>query len=133
MKVNSWPTAAVYLNFGDMNLPNNDYLTISQLGNDTDTGLGCRTDQPGDGEGGWIDPSGTMLHSSSEGFFVNNGEDGVYLLRGTGVPVEGIYTCIATDSSGNTRPVNIGIYDETGTRGIMYTTIYIISLSLACR
>ena len=77
----------MFLNFGGINLPNNGYVTISQLGSDTDTGLVCRTDQPGDGEGGWIDPSGTMLNSSSsEGFFVSSGEDGVYLLRGTGVP-----------------------------------------------
>ena len=68
----------MFLNFGGINLPNSGYVTISQLGSDTDTGLVCRTDQPGDGEDGWIDPSGTMLNSSSsEGFFVNSGEDGV--------------------------------------------------------
>ena len=105
----------MFLNFGGINLPNNGYVTISQLGSDTDSGIVCRTDQPGDGEDGWIDPSGTMLNfSSSEGFFVSSGEDGVYLLRGTGVPVQGIYTCLSTDNSGNKRTLTVGIYDDNG-------------------
>ncbi|CAI8052760.1 Receptor-type tyrosine-protein phosphatase alpha [Geodia barretti] len=107
----------VYLNFGGMNLPTNGLVNISQLGNSTDTGLVCSTDQSGDGTpaGGWFNPDGTMLSSSSsEGFFVSDGSDGVYLLRGSGIPVEGIYTCSATDSSGNSRTVFVGIYNQQG-------------------
>ncbi|CAI8037919.1 Receptor-type tyrosine-protein phosphatase F, partial [Geodia barretti] len=107
----------VYLNFGGMNLPTNGLVNISQLGNSTDTGLVCSTDQSADGTpaGGWFNPDGTMLSSSSsEGFFVSDGSDGVYLLRGSGIPVEGIYTCRATDSSGNSRTVFVGLYNEQG-------------------
>ncbi|CAI8037918.1 Receptor-type tyrosine-protein phosphatase F, partial [Geodia barretti] len=110
-------TPAVYLNFGGMNLPTNGLVNISQLGNSTDTGLVCSTDQSADGTpaGGWFNPDGTMLSSSSsEGFFVSDGSDGVYLLRGSGIPVEGIYTCRATDSSGNSRTVFVGLYNEQG-------------------
>ena len=111
------PTA-VYLNFGGMNLPNNGYVTISRLGDSTDTGLVCRTDQSGDAGGGWFNPSGAMLDfsNSSKGFFVTSGSDGVYLLRGTGIPVEGIYTCRATDSSGENRTVTVGLYNDMGGR-----------------
>ncbi|CAI8037924.1 Receptor-type tyrosine-protein phosphatase F [Geodia barretti] len=107
----------VYLNFGGMNLPTNGLVNISQLGNSTDTGLVCSTDQSTDGTptGGWFNSDGTMLStSSSEGFFVSDGSDGVYLLRGSGIPVEGIYTCRATDSSGNSRTVFVGLYNEQG-------------------
>ena len=109
-------TTAVYLSFGGMNLPNNGYVTISQLGNSTDTGLACRTDQSGDADGRWFNPSGDMLGFSSEaeGFYVSSGSDGVYLLRGTAIPVEGIYTCRATDSSGTDNAVTVGLYNDTG-------------------
>ena len=111
-------TTAVYLSFGGMNLPNNGYVTISQLGNSTDTGLACRTDQSGDADGRWFNPSGDMLGFSSEaeGFYVSSGSDGVYLLRGTGIPVEGIYTCRATDSSGTDKAVTVGLYNDMGGR-----------------
>ena len=108
---------AVYLNFGGMNLPTNGLVNISQLGNSIGTGLICSTDQSADGTpaGGWFNPDGSMLSSSSsEGFFVSDGSDGVYLLRGSGIPVEGIYTCSATDSSGNSRTVFVGLYNEQG-------------------
>ena len=111
-------TTAVYLSFGGMNLPNNGYVTISQLGNTTDNGLACRTDQSGDADGHWFNPSGDMLGFSSEdeGFYVSSGSDGVYLLRGTGIPVEGIYTCRATDSSGTDKAVTVGLYNDMGGR-----------------
>ena len=113
-----YSTTAVYLSFGGMNLPNNGYVTISQLGNTTDTGLVCRTDQSGDVGGGWFNPSGDMLGFSSEaeGFYVSSASDGVYLLRGTGIPVEGIYTCRATDSSGTDNAVTVGLYNDMGGR-----------------
>ena len=63
---------AVYLNFGGENLPTNSYVSISQLGNTTDTALVCRTDQSGDSGGGWFNPSGTMVEfnaNSSQGFY----------------------------------------------------------------
>ena len=40
---------AVYLNFGGENLPTNGLVNISQLGNSTETGLVCSTDQSVDG------------------------------------------------------------------------------------
>ena len=111
-----------------MNLPSNDYITISQLGNSTDTGLVCRTDQSGDGSGNWFKPSGSVMDSSSsEGFYVSSFEDGLYLLRGSGIPVEGIYTCRATDSSGNNRSVHVGIYN--GNRGMLGLANISVSLS----
>ena len=106
---------AVYLNFGWEVLPTNGLVNIGQLGQSPATGLVCSTDQSADGTpaGGWFNPDGTVLSSSSsEGFFVSDGSDGVYLLRGSGIPVEGIYTCRATDSSGNSRTVFVGIYNE---------------------
>ena len=121
----------MYLNFGGMSLLYNDYVTISQLGSDTDTGLVCRTDQSGDGSGSWFNPSGTVVgSSSSEGFFVSSGDDGLYLLRGSGIPVEGIYTCRATDSSGNNRAVSVGIYNEIGGR-VGSTQSFLTSESLS--
>ena len=100
-----------------MNLLSNDYVNISQLGSDTDTGLVCRTDQSGDGSGSWFTPSGSVVDSSSSaGFYVSSGDDGLHLLRGSGIPVEGIYTCRATDTSGNNRSVSVGIYNENGGR-----------------
>ena len=111
-----------------MNLPSNDYITISQLGSDTDTGLVCRTDQSGDGSGSWFNPSGTVVDSNSyEGFYVSSGDDGLYLLRGSGIPVEGIYTCRATDSSGNNRSVHVGIYNTN--RGMLGSANISVSLS----
>ena len=111
----SCPHTAVYLQFGGMNLPTNGFVSISQLGNSPDTRLVCSTDQSGDGAAVWQSPDGTTLSSTStEGFFVSDGSDGVYLLRGSGIPVEGIYTCIATDSSGNTRMVFVGLYNMQG-------------------
>ena len=79
----------------------------------------CRTDQSGNGAGRWTGPDGTQLsESTAEGFYVNDGDDGVYLLRGSGLPVQGIYTCTATDSSGSMREVLVGIYDtDSGTGG----------------
>ena len=108
-----------------MNLPSNDYVTITQLGSDTDTGLVCRTDQSGDGSSSWFNPSGTVVGpSSSEGFYVSSGDDGLYLLRGSGIPVEGIYTCRATDTSGNNRTTSVGIYNENrGRFGSTYVSM----------
>ena len=109
---------AVYLNFGGMNLPTNGYVTISQLGNSTNNTLVCRTDQSGDGGGGWFNPSGTMVEfnsNSSQGFYSSGGDsDGIYLLRGSGIPVEGIYTCVTTDSSDTNQTVFVGLYNEKG-------------------
>ena len=110
---------AVYLNFGGENLPTNGYVSISQLGNTTDTALVCRTDQSGDGGGGWFNPSGAMLEfntNSSQGFYTSTieGSDGIYLLRGSGIPVEGIYTCVTTDSSSTNRTVFVGLYNRDG-------------------
>ena len=107
----------MFLNFGGMNLVTNGFVIISQLGNSTDTGLVCSTDQSGDGAAAWQSPDGATLNSTStEGFFVSDGSDGVYLLRGSGIPVEGIYTCTATDSSGESRMVFVGLYNMEGGR-----------------
>ena len=110
----------MYLHFHGENLPTNGYVTISQLGNSTDSALVCRTDQSGDGAGCWFNPNGIMLNfssNSSEGFYSSMGEDGgVYLLRGSGIPVEGIYTCVATDNSSTNHTVLIGLYNEDGGR-----------------
>ena len=120
----------MYFNFGGINLPSNDYVTISQLGNDTNTGLVCRTDQSGDSSGSWFNPSGSVVDSSSSaGFYVSSGDDGLYLFRGSGIPVEGIYTCRATDSFGNNRAVSVGIYNENG--GIVLSAFIWVSKSLS--
>ena len=101
-----------------MNLPTNSYVTISQLGNSTDNALVCRTDQSGDGGGGWFNPSGAMVEFnsvSSQGFYSSRVvSDGIYLLRGSGIPVEGIYTCVTTDSSATNQTVFVGLYNEEG-------------------
>ena len=105
----------MYLNFGGENLPTNGYVTISQLGNSTDSALVCRTDRSENGTGGWINPNGTPVEfNSSQGFYSSVGADGVYLLRGSGLPAEGIYTCRITDSTNNTKAVFVGLYNEDG-------------------
>ena len=127
---------AVYLNFGGENLPTNGLVNISQLGNSTETGLVCSTDQSVDGTpaGGWFNPDGTMLTtSSSEGFFVSDGSDGVYLSRGSGIPVEGIYTCSATDSYGNSRTVFVGLYNEQGGGLTCSYLVAFVLMFLSCR
>ena len=113
---------AVYLNFGGENLPTNGYVAISQLGTTEDTALVCRTDQAnccdGDNiEGGWFNPNGTMVEfnpNSSQGFYSSGGFDGILLLRGSGIPEEGIYTCRTTDNSSTTQTVFVGLYNEDG-------------------
>ena len=107
---------AVYITFRGSNLPNHGYVNISHVGNTTDTGLVCSTDHSGDGAAKWFNPDGTRMKNtnSSEGFYISNGSDGVYLLRGSGILVEGIYKCVATDSSGNSRTVFVGLYSEGG-------------------
>ena len=126
----------MYLNFGGENLPTNSYVTIDQLGNSTDSALVCRTDQSGDGTAGWINPNGTLVEfnsNSSQGFYSSVGADGVYLLRGSGLPAEGIYTCRATDSTSNTKTVFVGLYNEDG--GMYMVNVYIVSIIiiLVCR
>ena len=112
----------MYLNFGGENLPTHGYVAISELGTTEDTALVCRTDQTSDEdntEGGWFNPNGTMVEfnaNSSQGFYSSVGSDGIRLLRGSGIPVEGIYTCRATDNSSSTQTVFVGLYNENGGR-----------------
>ena len=135
---------AVYLNFGGENLPTHSYVAISELGTTEDTALVCRTDQAnccnGDIiEGGWFNPDGTMVEfnaNSSQGFYSSVDSKGVHLLRGSGIPVEGIYTCRATDSSSTTNSVFIGLYNEDGGKSecISYSCVCIcVVLKLHCR
>ena len=119
----------MYLNFGGENLPMNGYVAISALGSTEDTALVCRTDQPdcceGDNiTGGWFNPNGTMIEfdaSSSQGFYSSGGSGGIRLLRGTGIPVEGIYTCRTADGSSTTQTVFVGLYNEGGGEYIVYS------------
>ena len=116
----------MYLNFGGENLPTHGYVAISQLGTTEDTALVCRTDQTSDGdntEGGWFNPNGTMVEfnaNSSQGFYSSVGSDGIRLLRGSGIPVEGIYSCRATDISSSTQTVFLGLYNEDGGRSMTF-------------
>ena len=125
----------MYLNFGGENFPTHGYVAISELGTTEDTALVCRTDQAnccdGDNiEGGWFNPNGTMVefNDSSQGFYSSVGSDGVRLLRGSAIPVEGIYTCRATDSSSTTQTVFIGLYNEDGGRDkcVLYSLVCIM-------
>ena len=109
---------SLYLSFGVENLPTNDFVNIRQLGNSTDTGLVCSTDQSTDGTptGGWFNPNGAMLSSSSsEVFFVSDGSDG------------------ATDSSGNSRTVFVGLYNEKGGGLTCSYLVAFILIFLSCR
>ena len=86
-------------------------MNISEVGNSNETALVCRIDQFGDGTGHWLNPNGTIVDSnfnSSEGFYIGEGSDGLQLLRGSGIPVEGIYTCMATEGTFT----HVGIYNE---------------------
>ena len=97
-------------------------MVISALGTTDNTALVCRTDQPNccvgnNITGGWFDPSGTMIEfdaSSSQGFYSSGGSDGIRLLQGTGIPVEGIYTCRVADGSSTTQTVFVGLYNQGG-------------------
>ena len=109
----------MYLNFGGENLPTNGYVAISELGTTEGTGLVCRTNRPReDGiDGGWLSPSGTMIEfnpQSSQGFYSSVGSDGILLLRGSGIPVKGIYSCRAVDKSSTVQTVFVGLYDIEG-------------------
>ena len=133
----------MYLNFGGENLPTNGYVAISALGSTEDTALVCRTDQPdcceGDNiTGGWFNPNGTMIEfdaSSSQGFYSSGGSDGIRLLRGTGIPVEGIYTCRTADGSSTIQTVFVGLYNEGGGQYIhsfkKYSHLYIMCVCSA--
>ena len=95
------------------------HVAISALGSTEDTVLVCRTDQPdcceGDNiTGGSFDPNGTMISfdgSSSQGFYSSGVSGGIRLLRGTGIPVEGIYTCRTADGTATTQTVFVGLYN----------------------
>ena len=109
----------MYLNFGGENLPTNGYVAISELGTTEETALVCRTNQPdGDSvDGGWFTPNRTMIEfnaNSSQGFYSSVGSDGILLLRGSGIPVEGIYSCRAVDKSLTAQSVFVGLYDIEG-------------------
>ena len=125
----------MYLHFGGENLPPNAYVVISALGTTNDSALVCRTDQPdcceGDNiTGGWFDPSGTMISfdaSSSQGLYSSGGSEGIHLLRGTGIPVEGIYTCRVADGTSTIQTVFVGLYnDYRGQRNITFELTYLI-------
>ena len=104
----------MYLNFGGENLPTNGYVAISELGTTEETALVCRTNRPSI-DGGWLSPSGTMINpQSSQGFYSSVGSDGILLLKGSGIPVEGIYTCRAVDKSLTAQTVFVGLYDIGG-------------------
>ena len=110
--------SAVYLSFGGENLFTNAYVAISQLGSTEETALVCRTDQTsGDSTGSWFNPSGTMIEfnaNSSQGFYSRAASDGILLLQSSGIPVEGIYTCRATDSTSTEQTIFVGLYNEDG-------------------
>ena len=42
------------------------------------------------------------------------GSDGIYMLRGSGIPVEGIYTCVTTDGSSTNGITFVGLYNRDG-------------------
>ena len=96
-------------------------MAISGLGTD-EVALVCRTNQPGccsEGNitGGWFDPSGTIIEfnsSSAQGFYSSGGSQEIQLIRGTGVPAEGIYTCQVPNDSSSTQTVFVGLYNEDG-------------------
>ena len=52
------------------------------------------------------------------------------MVRGTGVPVQGVYTCLSTDNTGNKRTLTIGIYEENGGKYVHKSTNNVISLPL---
>ena len=121
-KLNTCPDhTAVFLNFNGENLPTNGYVAISALGTD-EVALVCRTNQPGccsEGNitGGWFDPNGSMIEfdsSSAQGFYSSGGPQEIRLIRGTGIPAEGIYTCQVPDDSNTTQTLFVGLYNESG-------------------
>ena len=98
----------------------NGFVTINNLNG---TELVCSTDQidcctnSSVEGGGWFDPNGTRIefgNDTSQGFYVAGGDQEIRLLRGTGIPVPGLYTCRVADNASTTKVVHVGLYNEDG-------------------
>ena len=106
---------AVYLSIGGENLPNHDYVVLDRLGNSTESALVCRTDQTTAASGGtWLNPRGGdgIGTNNMEEFYTVERSDGLFLLRGQSLPLEGLYSCSASDSSSRTKTVFVGVYSQ---------------------
>ena len=116
---------APYITIGDRVLPNNSYLSITEIGRNASTGVQCHTDLANelDHGGHWLTPYYSHQVSTSPSYYrpiyAEVFEEGVTLiLSDTGpiynVPV-GLYRCnIRTNSSNDTDSVFVGIYRESG-------------------
>lgn len=111
-------TTAVYLAIGGENLPNHAYVLLNQLGNSTDSALVCKTDtSTTDSNGNWFDPLGAAIaNNSNESLYSIENFEGLFLLRRPGVPLEGLYSCTATDNSSSTETVFVGLYSQNNGR-----------------
>ena len=120
-------TSVPYLSFRGHNLSNNSYVNITEIGNNNDNSMQCRSELQGCCQtatpltGSWSFPNGTELLSSSGG-------QSIYQARATSVAVlrrrnmvitaVGIYCCrIAYNSSDpSTREtLCVGIYNPITT------------------
>ena len=110
---------AVYLNFDGENIPMHGRVTNDDL---KGTALACRTDQihccnnGSFGGGGWFDPNGVQIEygnkSVSQAFYSTGADQEILLIRGTGTPVQGMYTCKLPDNSSTTKRVYVGLYNK---------------------
>ena len=118
----------MYLSLNGDIIPNHGYVMISDIGSTDNTALICRTnhlplceDSVNSG-GNWFDPNGTRVNSNDVPGFRRNRVIGIVrLIRNTGSPPEGIYSCIVQDATFKEQTRLVGLYDING--GNCYTHI----------
>ena len=108
----------VYVELNGEIIENNGYVDINSIGNTDKSGLLCHTNRPSspsyrNSGGDWFGPDKARI-SRVLGFETNKGPMVVRLLRNTGIPVEGIYSCVIPDKTGTMQTIFVGLYNDAG-------------------
>lgn len=108
------------------NIPSHSYVPISATGPTVETALRCETDNVDccteNVTGLWYYPNGSAVESTPsdvQAFYTSVGYQVVYLIRGLGIPDEGMYSCIVPDRFFASQIVYVGLY-MTGGQPISY-------------
>ena len=112
----------MYLSLNGDNIPNHGYVVISNIGTTEGTALFCNTnylpDGGGNSGGNWYAPDGTRvggLGSTDVPGFRRNRDPGLMrLIRDTGAPTEGIYSCTVQYDTMTLQTVYVGLYNSGG-------------------
>ena len=117
----------MYLSLNGRIIPNNSYVTISDIGTSNDSALLCHTNRPasgGNSGGNWYSPVGTRVlgvyeRNGVKGLVRNRAPMMVRLFKKTinASPLEGIYQCVINDFEKVEHTLNVGIYDSQSENG----------------